>query len=188
MSITRYKIVISFLLLVLLGWFLFQPKEEYNFSFPPMQWITYSSNDLGFTTLIPNTWGVGGYPKLNVLLVASTVKTSKKSDRPEDDSYYKMTIQKLLVEGNEPFVDYYFSKSRYGENRDKFLTKEVNGEYTVYRTNVMTSSRDSLEIFITKDGKNFIKYILYPYLVNDKSKNQAQMMEYVNKIINSTKI
>lgn len=149
-----------------------QPEKELK---QEEEWISYESADLNFSTRIPFTWHIYSVPQRGAVFLMSNIF---RGDKENQADYYNISVQRITLESKN--LEDLFSQ-------DKFIVEKRN-DYLIYTSYSLSTQDNILAIFISKDGKNYIRYSLAPFSKENLSKAQKRMFEDLNKIVNETKI
>lgn len=186
---TSKKILTTFIviLLITLAVFLLKPSQGEKLSQLPEEWVQFSSDLLGFSTEIPNTWQANQFPQRNTIIFGSNIHVYGAYKENEDD-FYIVFVRRIQLDENETLEDLFFPKEQYGEDRSRLFNREYAGEYSIYTTYSLEIQEKMMSVFISKDGKNFIRYSVANYMRENPSDAQNRMIERLNRIIKSTKL
>lgn len=189
MKVKRGKIFsISLMLLAFVIVYLFtKPNQENETPQVTQQMIPFKSIDLEFSTLIPSTWHIMEFPQKKAVFFRSNIYkyTGGKESKEE---FYNISVQRIQLEEDETLDKLFFSNKQYGENRDNLFSKEKRNDYFIYTSESLDTQDNMLGIFITKDGKSFLRYSLAPYFRERSPDVQDRIIESLNRIVDSTRL
>lgn len=148
------------------------------------QWISFKSDQLKFSTVIPKTWQINQYPNINAVFFGSDIYIYRKNKENKED-FYKVVVQRITLK-EISLEEFYFSSTVFGEGRSNLFKKEIRGDYILYKSESLGTQDNLMSIFITNDNKNFLRYSIAPFLKDTPSESQNKVIEYFDQIINST--
>lgn len=157
--------------------------QDGEFIQEPKEWVSFESLDLKFSTKIPNTWQTYVVPQKKAVFFISDISRGLRYN----SEYYSISAQVIIL-NDISFEELYFPRDRYGTDRKKLFVKEEKGVYLIYKTDSLNTQDNMVAVFITKDGKNFIRFSLAPYLKEKPTETQKKMVEYLDKIVGETKL
>lgn len=161
-----------------------QGLEDGKATQEPKEWVSFESADLKFSTKIPNTWQTYSVPHRKAVFFISNIPRNSLASKTES---YSISAQVITLE-DKTLEELYFPKEFFGEDRSRLLRLEKHGDYLIYRTEFLNTQDNIFAVFITKDGKYFIRFSLAPFINKSPTNAQTRMIEYLNKIVEKTMI
>lgn len=136
---------------------------------PTANWKTYINEKLKFSIKYPTSW------------------TEKSPVADNNSTLVYLYSNESFGEGPEPIKYYVWI---YSDNKlpNAKLTKEVVGEYTVYKTDELPSRSGALSVFITKDEKTFISASITPYDVKQPFPSQDKYVNIFNQMLSTFRL
>ena len=188
-SINKWKIIITLIVVLFIAAtaFLLKSNQRTKLAEVSEEWVQFSSDLLGFSTEIPNTWQVNEFPQKNTIILGSNIHIYGKYKENEDD-FYIVFVKKIQLEENETLEDLFFPKERYGEDRNNLFQRENIGEYTIYTTYALEKSENMISIFLTRDSRDYLRYSLAHYVKDKPTNPQELVIERLNRIVKSTRL
>lgn len=139
------------------------------------KWVPFESEELGFSTRIPISWHIYSVLQRGGIFLISNIF---RGDQNNQADYYVISVQKIHL--NDITLDKLFPN-------DKFQI-EKKGDYSIYTASTANTQDYLFSVFISKDGKDFIRYTTAPISISNLTSVQEEVLKDLHTVVGNTKL